>query len=82
MTRARSRAGLQQAGIARELQAHLLQEGQIMARVAAADLEPPGLDLDLATIGQFQAGGAWQGFQLAQVALGQGDAHPGQGADP
>ena len=82
MTRARSRAGLQQAGIARELQAHLLQEGQIMARVAAADLEPPGLDLDLATIGQFQAGGAWQGLQRAQVALGQGDAHPGQGADP
>ena len=52
-----------------------------MARVAAADLEPPALNLDLATIGQHQAGGAWQGFQRAQIALGQVEADPGQGAD-
>ena len=81
LTRARSGARLQQAGIARELEAHLLQQGQIVARVAAADLEPPALNRDLATIGQLQAGGARELIQLAQVALRQAEADPGQGAD-
>ena len=58
LTHARSCTGLQQAGIAQELEAHLLQQGQIVARIAAADLKPPALNLDLATIGQLQAGRA------------------------